>query len=270
MSPSAISVSHVSKRFRRHAERTEQTTLKSWLLRDLWRRRGEDSLFTALDDVSFEVPAGSTFGVIGRNGSGKSTLMKLLTRIYKPDGGEVQTRGRVAALIELGAGFHPELSGRENILINAIILGLTKAEVRERTESIIAFSELEEFIDDPVRTYSSGMYSRLGFAVAVHVDPEILLIDEVLSVGDAGFTRKCIERMDAFKASGKTIAIVTHDVGFVSKWCDRAVWLDHGKVRALGLASEVAKKYLAHFDEEGGTPEEEAEAAMAAALAAAG
>jgi lipopolysaccharide transport system ATP-binding protein len=242
----AVEIDNVSKRFRRNTERPGVHTLKSLLTRDLWRRSHHDASFelVALSEVSASIKAGTTFGIIGRNGSGKSTLLKLITRIYKPDAGEIRVKGRVAALIELGAGFHPELTGRENILINGIILGLSRAEIRRRTDSIIAFAELEDFIDDPVRTYSSGMYMRLGFSVAVNVDPEILLIDEVLAVGDLEFTRKCKERMNEFRAAGKTIVLVTHDVGMAGEWCDQAMWLDHGSAMKVGAASEVVKAYV--------------------------
>jgi len=243
----AIDIDRVTKRYRRYNQRIGVSTFKSLFVRDLWRRPARDpaSEIVAVDGVTAAVEAGRTFGIIGRNGSGKSTLLKLITRILKPDLGELRVKGRVAALIELGAGFHPELTGRENILINGIILGLSRADIRRRMDDIIAFAELSEFIDDPVRTYSSGMYMRLGFSVAVNVDPDILLIDEVLSVGDMEFTRKCMDRMNAFKASGKTIVLVTHDVGLVGRWCDDALWLDHGRAQIVGKAADVAQAYTA-------------------------
>jgi lipopolysaccharide transport system ATP-binding protein len=243
---SAVVLDKVTKRFRRRTERPGYGTLKSFLTRDLWQRSRRDpaNQLVALTDVSATIPSGSTFGIIGRNGSGKSTLLKLITRILKPDAGEIRVKGRVAALIELGAGFHPELTGRENILINGIILGLSRAEIKKRTNEIIAFAELEDFIDDPVRTYSSGMYMRLGFSVAVNVDPDILLIDEVLSVGDLEFTRKSMARMDEFKRAGKTIVLVTHDVTMAGSWCDQALWLDHGGVQKIGISAEVVAAYV--------------------------
>lgn len=182
-------------------------------------------------------------GVIGRNGSGKSTLLKIMTGIYKADQGTVRLNGRVSSLIELGAGFHPEFTGRENIFINGAILGLSRKEIEERYERIVRFAELEAFIDSPVRTYSSGMYVRLGFSVAVNVDPDILLVDEVLAVGDESFSRKCLDRMTQFKKSGKTIVLVTHDLPTVEKFCDRALWLDSGRIQADGPPRKVIDAY---------------------------
>ena len=175
------------------------------------------------------MPRGSTFGVIGENGSGKSTLLKLVSGITKPTRGTLLVDGRVSALIELGAGFHPEISGRENVVINGIMLGLTRKEVDRRFDEIVEFAELRDFIDAPVKTYSSGMYMRLGFAVAIHVDPDVLLIDEVLAVGDEAFTRKCLDKIAEFHRRGKTILFVTHTLGLVEKMCDDALWLRHGK-----------------------------------------
>lgn len=245
----AIEIHGVSKSFRRQGSGGVGVhTLKSFFVRDLWRgTKSPIPKNDALVGVSANISVGSTFGVIGRNGSGKSTLLKLMTRILRPDEGKISVRGRVAAIIELGAGFHPELTGRENILINSIILGLSRARVREKMNDIIDFSGLREFIDEPVRTYSSGMYARLGFSVAVHVDPDVLLIDEVLAVGDAEFSQQCIEKLKEFKEAGKTIVIVTHDVAFVLNWCDEAMWLDHGHVRALGSTDDVISAYRADF-----------------------
>jgi ABC-type polysaccharide/polyol phosphate transport system ATPase subunit len=220
--------------------------LKSYLLRDLWsRRRVETDAIWALRSVSLDVESGTTLGVIGRNGSGKSTLLKLINRVLKPDAGTVTVRGTVASLVELGAGFHPELTGRENVVINGTILGLTKKEIRARFDEIVAFSELANYIDEPVRTYSTGMYLRLGFAVAVHVDPDVLLIDEVLAVGDRPFTQKCMERMTRFKEAGKTIVLVSHDLEAVRSWCEEAVWLDQGMLRERGKPADVVDAYLA-------------------------
>jgi ABC-type polysaccharide/polyol phosphate transport system ATPase subunit len=216
------------------------------LLRDLWSRRRVDAdAIWALRGVNLDVESGTTLGVIGRNGSGKSTLLKLINRVLKPDAGTVTVRGTVASLVELGAGFHPELTGRENVVINGTILGLTKKEIRARFDEIVAFSELANYIDEPVRTYSTGMYLRLGFAVAVHVDPDVLLIDEVLAVGDRPFTQKCMERMTRFKEAGKTIVLVSHDLEAVRSWCEEAVWLDQGMLRERGKPADVVDAYLA-------------------------
>ena len=181
--------------------------------------------------MSFTVPKGSTYGVIGRNGSGKSTALKLVAGITKPTSGTVRVEGRISALIELGAGFHPEISGRENVFINGIMLGLSKREIQERFDEIVDFAELREFIDAPVKTYSSGMYMRLGFAVAIHVDPDVLLVDEVLAVGDEGFTHKCLDKFAEFRRRGKTILLVTHSLDLVERFCDEALWLDGGRAR---------------------------------------
>jgi lipopolysaccharide transport system ATP-binding protein len=245
----AIDIQNVSKQYRRHAQQALATTLKSYLVRDLWRANKKRHLAKAavyaLRNVSLQFARGRTVGVIGPNGSGKSTLLKLMSRILGPDAGKIVVQGKVAALIELGAGFHPELTGRENILINGVILGLTRAEVRECMAPIIAFADIGDFIDYPVRTYSSGMYARLGFAVAIHVDPDILLIDEILSVGDASFTRKCQEALGRFKALNKCIVVVSHDLTTVRTFCDDAVWLEAGTVRMQGPAGEVIDAYQA-------------------------
>jgi homopolymeric O-antigen transport system ATP-binding protein len=198
----------------------------------------------ALKDVSFVVDRGEAFGIIGRNGSGKSTMLKVISGILKPTSGTVRVNGRVAALIELGAGFHPEITGRENIVINGIMLGLTRREIDERFEAIVDFSGIRDFIDQPVKTYSSGMYVRLGFAVAVHVDPEILLIDEVLAVGDEEFSQKCIAKIQEMKYRGVTLIFVTHQLDQVRNLCDRALWLDHGRTEAIGDPARVVDHYL--------------------------
>jgi ABC-type polysaccharide/polyol phosphate transport system ATPase subunit len=205
--------------------------------------------FPALTDVSFSVPKGSTFGVIGRNGSGKSTALKLVAGITKPTTGTVRVAGRVSALIELGAGFHPEISGRENVFINGIMLGLTKRQIQARFDEIVDFAELREFIDAPVKTYSSGMYMRLGFAVAIHVDPEVLLVDEVLAVGDEGFTHKCLDKFAEFRRRGKTVLLVTHSLGLVETLCDEAIWLDAGRLAAQGDPKRVVGAYLTAVEE---------------------
>ncbi len=240
-----VVIENVSKAYRRYAYRRRFQSLKSVLLgRDRAIGAARSQVIQALDGVSFSVPAGRTVGIIGSNGSGKSTLLKLIAGISRPTAGTVTTRGRIAALIELGAGFHPEISGRENVFINGIMLGLSKQEIHRRFEEIVRFAGLEEFIDAPVKTYSSGMYMRLGFAVAVHVDPEILLIDEILAVGDEAFSHKCIERIRNFQRRGKTIVLVTHSLDMVEGLCDRAIWIDQGLVRDSGDPRRVIDAYL--------------------------
>src|SRR3989442_731219 len=205
----AITLTNVTKVYRRYSGK-QFATLKSALLqRSILRDLQASETFPALTAVSFTVPKGSTYGVIGRNGSGKSTALKLVAGITKPTSGTVKVNGRISALIELGAGFHPEISGRENVFINGIMLGLSKREVQQRFDEIVDFAELRDFIDAPVKTYSSGMYMRLGFAVAIHVDPDVLLVDEVLAVGDEGFTHKCLDKFAEFRRRGKTILLVT-------------------------------------------------------------
>jgi lipopolysaccharide transport system ATP-binding protein len=246
--PDAIVLTDVSKNFRKSTIRREHTTLKSELVRWLRReKRPEVSSATiaALRNVSLSVPRGKTFGLVGRNGSGKSTLLKLVTGIYAPTRGTVEVHGRISALLELGAGFHPDFSGRENIFVNGIILGMSRREIRARLDEIIEFSELGDFIDEPVRTYSSGMYARLAFAVATHVDPEILLIDEILSVGDEHFGRKSAAKMEEFRKAGKTILLVTHDLNTLQRQCDLAAWLDAGMLRASGSPVDVVAAYRA-------------------------
>jgi ABC-type polysaccharide/polyol phosphate transport system ATPase subunit len=243
----AVVARDVAKVYRRFLHQNQFKTLKSALLKgSLLSDLRPDQTFTALDGVSFEVPAGTTFGVIGENGSGKSTLLKLTAGITKPTRGELRVHGRVSALIELGAGFHPEISGRENVAINGIMLGLTRRQVEERFDEIVAFAELERFIDAPVKTYSSGMYMRLGFAVAIHVDPDVLLVDEVLAVGDEAFTRKCLDKVGEFRRRGKTIVLVTHSLGLVEKMCDEALWLRAGRVADRGDPKRVVDAYLTY------------------------
>ncbi len=241
----AIVIRDVVKSFRKRTIRGEYTTFKSELLR--WmrgqRQSEEARLITALRGIDLTIPRGKTMGILGRNGSGKSTLLKIITGIYAPTSGSIQINGRISALLDLGAGFHPDFSGRENILINGIILGMSRAEVRARMDEIIAFSELGEFIDEPVRTYSSGMYMRLAFAVATHVDPDILIIDEILAVGDEHFSKKSLAKMTEFKRQGKTIVLVTHDLGTVASWCDSAAWLDGGRIREVGEPARVIRHY---------------------------
>jgi ABC-type polysaccharide/polyol phosphate transport system ATPase subunit len=241
----AIEVSHATKIYRRYSGRRQFATLKSALLSgSLIRDLRPEERFTAVEDVSFVVEAGRTFGIIGRNGSGKSTMLKLVAGITKPTSGSVLVNGRVSALIELGAGFHPEISGRENVFINGIMLGLSKREVARRFDGIVEFAEMKDFIDAPVKTYSSGMYMRLGFAVAIHVDPDVLLVDEVLAVGDESFTHKCLDKFAEFKRRGKTILLVTHSLALVERFCDEALWLDAGRVRATGDPKRVVDSYI--------------------------
>ncbi|MBA3271938.1 MAG: ABC transporter ATP-binding protein [Acidobacteria bacterium] len=241
----AIDVVNVSKVYRRYARKKQFATLKSALLKgSLIRDLQPDETFPALRGVTFSVPKGCTYGIIGRNGSGKSTLLKCVAGITKPNEGTVKVNGRISALIELGAGFHPEISGRENVFINGIMLGLTKREIHRRFDEIVEFAELKDFIDAPVKTYSSGMYMRLGFAVAIHVDPEVLLIDEVLAVGDQSFTAKCLDKFAEFRRRNRTIMLVTHSLDLVEKFCDLALWLEKGKTLAEGEPKRVVASYL--------------------------
>jgi ABC-type polysaccharide/polyol phosphate transport system ATPase subunit len=237
--PTAIVVDGVSKQYRLYHERNQ--SLKAAIMR---RARVRYEEFWALRDVSFDVPEGSTFAIIGENGSGKSTLLKCMAKILRPERGRIDTVGKISALLELGAGFHPELTGRENIFLNGSILGLTKKQLDQRFDEIVDFAGLEHFIDTPVKNYSSGMYVRLGFSVAINVDPDILLIDEVLAVGDAEFQRKCMEKFDDFRESGKTIVIVSHTLDSIRNLCDTAAWLERGVLRRLGPSNEVIDEYL--------------------------
>jgi ABC-2 type transport system ATP-binding protein len=234
-----VRVSHLSKRFRLFHERNQ--SLKQSLLK-LRRSSYED--FWALRNISFDVHQGETFGIIGHNGSGKSTLLKCLTKILQPDEGTVSVDGSISALLELGAGFHPELSGRENVFLNAAILGVSRRQVDERFDEIVAFSGLEQFIDTPVKNYSSGMFVRLGFAVAVNVDPDVLIIDEVLAVGDADFQAKCGDKIADFRDRGKTIVLVTHGMSDVVRLCKRAAWIDHGNLRMIGAPQDITDAYM--------------------------
>ena len=245
----AIELLNVSKVYRRYGGR-QFSTLKSALLqRSILRDLQPSETFPALTDVSFSVPKGATYGVMGRNGSGKSTALKLVAGITKPTSGTVRVEGRISALIELGAGFHPEISGRENVFINGIMLGLTKREIQERFDEIVDFAELREFIDAPVKTYSSGMYMRLGFAVAINVNPDVLLVDEVLAVGDEGFTHKCLDKFAEFKRSNKTILLVTHSLNLIERFCDEALWLDGGRAMSHGDPKRVVGAYLTKVEE---------------------
>lgn len=240
-----IEVQDITKKFRVYLDKGH--TLKEKILFKK-RRNYEDR--KVLRGISFQVKRGEAVGLIGHNGCGKSTTLKLLSKIMYPDSGEIRMKGRVSSLIELGAGFHPDMSGKENIYINASIFGLSKKEIDRRLEDIIAFSELEEFIDNPVRTYSSGMYMRLAFAVAINVDADILLIDEILAVGDAGFQAKCFNRLKEIKAKGTTIVIVSHSMGQIEQICDRSIWIHEGEIRAEGVPKEVDMQYLDYMGEQ--------------------
>jgi len=244
MSEPAVVVDSVSKKFRLYRERNN--SLKTAVMRG---RRSVHEDFWALRDVSFEVPEGSTFGLIGRNGSGKSTLLKCLARILYPDSGTITARGRVASLLEVGSGFHPELSGRENIFLNGSILGMSRKEVARKFDDIVAFSGVSKFIDQPVKNYSSGMYVRLGFSVAIHVDPDLLVVDEILAVGDAAFQAKCREKFAEFKRVGKTVVLVTHSTNSLREMCDHAAWLDAGRLVMQGEAENVIAAYSADIAE---------------------
>lgn len=239
----AVAVDGVSKSFRIYGDRN--VSLKSVLLRG---RRSAYESFEALSDVSFEVAPGHTFGLLGGNGSGKSTMLKCIAGILRPDSGTITTRGRVASLLELGSGFHPELSGRDNVYLNASILGLSRKETTARLDDIVDFSGIREFIDSPVKNYSSGMYVRLGFSVAIHVQPDLFLVDEVLAVGDEQFQRQCAEKFGELQQGGTTIVLVTHSMGQVRDLCDSALWLDKGKRRAVGDAGSVVSAYLDEQD----------------------
>ena len=241
----AIDVDNVTRVYQKYSARHRFKTFKSAIVKgDFFKSLRPDELVTALDSVNFKVEKGKTFGVIGENGSGKSTLLKVITGITKPTSGSVMVNGKVSALIELGAGFHPEISGRENVYINGIMLGLSKKEINAKFDEIVKFAELEEFIDAPVKTYSSGMHMRLGFSIAINVNPEILLIDEVLAVGDASFVPKCLDRIDDFRRRKKTILFVSHDLATVEKICDRVVWLKEGKIKTMGEPKRVVDAYL--------------------------
>ena len=236
----AIKVDHVYKRFTIYYDRAN--TLKERMLFFARNKRREKR--EVLNDINLEIKKGETVALIGVNGSGKSTLLKLMTQIIFPNKGTIETNGKLTSLLELGAGFHPDFSGRENIYFNSSIFGLTKKEIDARLDQIIEFSELKDFIDNPVRTYSSGMYMRLAFSVAINVDADILLIDEILSVGDQHFQEKCFNKMRELKKEGKTMVFVTHSMESVKNLCDRAVWLYNGKVRMDGNTNEVVSEYL--------------------------
>jgi len=251
MSLNSVVVDGLWKNFRLYHERNQ--FLKAAILRG---RRARYEEFWALRDLSFEVPTGQTFGVIGSNGSGKSTLLKCLAGILVPDRGQVTTHGRVSALLELGAGFHPELSGRENVFLNGAILGLKKDEITARFDDIVDFAGLADFIDTPVKNYSSGMFVRLGFAVAANVEPDVLLIDEVLSVGDEAFQRKSAERIERFRREGRTIVFVSHGLGQVEQLCEQVAWIDHGELKMVGPAADVISAYRGDSHDAAPDPDE--------------
>ncbi|HXY69201.1 MAG TPA: ABC transporter ATP-binding protein [Gemmatimonadales bacterium] len=248
MDDTTVAVEHVSKKFRRGELHDSLRDLVPALVRRAVRRTGRPELaareFWALDDVSFTVGRGEALGVVGGNGAGKSTLLKLLGRILRPTRGAVRIHGRLSALIEVSAGFHPDLTGRENVYLYGTILGMSRQDIRRRFDAIVGFSGLEEFMDTPVKRYSSGMFARLGFSVAAHVDPDVLLVDEVLSVGDLVFQRRCMERMREVIRQGTTVLFVSHNLRAVNDLCSRALLLDHGRVTAAGAPAEVTQAYL--------------------------
>ena len=235
----AIDVNHVTKTFKLYSDKPQ--TLKERLVRG-WKNKTEERV--VLKDINIEIAKGETVALIGVNGSGKSTLLKLMTMIIYPNKGTLKTYGKLTSLLELGAGFHPDFTGRENIYFNAAIFGLTKKEIDDRLQSIIEFSELGDFIDSPVRTYSSGMYMRLAFSVAINVDAEILLIDEILAVGDQHFQDKCFAKLEELAKSNMTIVIVSHSLDYVKKLCNRAIWINEGVVARDGKCSDVIDEYL--------------------------
>jgi ABC-type polysaccharide/polyol phosphate transport system ATPase subunit len=235
----AIRFDHVTKTFPHHAGQM--------LLRDRLQdmvRHSHRTRFEALKDISFELAAGESLGLIGPNGSGKSTLLNLATGLAQPDAGSIEVKGKVSALLELGAGFHPDLTGAENVHVNAALMGLTRRQVNQRFDEIVEFSGIREFIDEPLRTYSSGMVVRLAFSVAVSVEPDIMLIDEVIGVGDQAFYEQCVARMRDFQSAGKTIVLASHNTTLIHTFCQRGMWLDHGRVMAAGTSEEVIGAYL--------------------------
>lgn len=238
MSDNVIEVKNVWKKFKIYHDKPH--TLKDKVL--FWNRNKYEVRWV-LEDISFEVKKGESIGIIGKNGSGKSTLLKLLTKIIYPNKGSINMKGRVAGLLELGAGFHPDLSGRDNIYINASIFGLSKKEIDKVFQTIVDFAELQDFIDNPVRTYSSGMYMRLAFAVAINIHADILLIDEILAVGDISFQEKCLNKLKEIKKSGVTIVIVSHSLEQIERFCDKSIWIHSGQIAALGKCEVVHKKY---------------------------
>lgn len=270
MSEAIIQVENLGKSYRiQHQQRERYTALRDVIaskVRGLFAKAApsinqtqSEEDFWAVNDISFDIKAGETVGIIGRNGAGKSTLLKLLSRITAPTRGRITLRGRVASLLEVGTGFHPELTGRENIFLNGAILGMTRAEMRAKFDEIVAFAEIEKFLDTPVKRYSSGMYVRLAFAVAAHLDPEILIVDEVLAVGDAQFQKKCIGKMQSVGDKGRTVIFVTHQFGVLSKLCERTIHLRQGKVADDGPTTDVVTEYLSFLESNGDWWEREAQ-----------
>lgn len=238
MSDIALAIDDVSKKFRLYHERNQ--TLKAAVMRG---RRVVAEEFWALRNVTFDVKQGETFGLIGANGSGKSSLLKILARILVPDGGQVRANGRVSSMLEVGSGFHPELTGRENIFLNGAILGLKKKEIVALFDEIVDFSGIENFLDQPVKNYSSGMYVRLGFSIAIHTSPDILIVDEVLAVGDGMFQEKSKSKFRELTQQGRTVVLVSHSLSQVREMCDRAAWIDAGRLRSVGSSAEVTREY---------------------------
>lgn len=238
----AVEVKNIVKSFKVYSDKGN--TLKEKII---FNKRNKYDQHVVLNDISFSVKKGEALGLIGHNGCGKSTMLKLLTKIMYPNSGSIKVNGKVSALIELGAGFHPDMTGRENIYINAAIFGLTKKQIDEKVDTIIEFSELHEYIDNPVRTYSSGMYMRLAFAVAINVEAEVLFIDEILAVGDAAFQKKCFAKLMDIKNNGCTIIIVSHALSSIEEICNRTIWIDEGKIRMEGEPSQVHKEYLSYM-----------------------
>ncbi len=245
MNDNAIEVCNVKKYFKIYPDKSNRVKDKI-----LFFHRNRYETHKVLDDISFEIKKGEAVGLIGKNGCGKSTSLKLMNRIMYPTSGSIQVHGKVSSLIELGAGFHPDMSGRENIYINASIFGLSKKQIDSKLDEIIEFSELEEYIDSPVRTYSSGMYMRLAFSIAINVEADILLIDEILAVGDVSFQKKCFERLHEIKCAGKTIVIVSHSLEQIEQICDRSIWIKEGKVKQIGNPKEIHMAYLRAMEEE--------------------
>jgi ABC-type polysaccharide/polyol phosphate transport system ATPase subunit len=240
----AIEVENLSKRYRLGQNLGGYTTLRETLAARRRRDAGDDAYLWALRDVSFSVPKDQALGLIGPNGAGKTTLLKVLARITQPTSGVSRTRGRAGALLDVGTGFHPELTGRENIYLNAAILGMSRRDVDRRFDEIVDFAGLERFLDTPIKRYSWGMYLRLAFAVAAHVEPDIVIVDEVLAIGDARFRAKCLEKMSEFGQEGRTVVFVSHDLGSITQLCRRTIWLDHGQIQADGPSEEVVQRYV--------------------------
>jgi len=251
MTYSSIAIDSISKRYRigGRANATLRERIVDWTTKPLRARRAAAPSVWALRDVSFEVPQGQVVGIIGRNGAGKSTLLKILSRITSPTSGSVRVRGRVASLLEVGVGFHNELTGRENVYLNGSILGMQKREVDRRFDAIVNFAGVEQFLDTQVKHYSSGMRLRLGFAVAAHLEPDILVVDEVLAVGDAGFQKKCLDAMEGLQSGGRTVLFVSHNMAAVENLCSRGIWIDSGQIRMDGSANEVVSSYMKSFAE---------------------